>query len=129
VAIANHDPLWIAGSRNGRLQYRISRTHPAVRVVGDRLGEMPLLDGLLALIERNVPVERIWLDISEAEGAGAPRLDPDESADLASKIATLLAGVSGDEPAADRLDRMLRHLPVDSTSLRRTVLQLIEART
>lgn len=75
-----------------------------------------------------MPVERIWLDVSEAEGAGAERLDPAESAELASKIATLLSSISGDEPAADRLDQMLRHLPVDSPLLRQTVLQLIEAR-
>ena len=128
AANSNHDPLWIAESRNGRLRYRINRTHPAVRAVGDHVGEMSLLDGLLALIERNVPVERIWLDVSQAEGAGAARLDPEESAELASKIATLVAGISGDEPAADRLDEMLRHLPVDSPLLRQTVLQLIEAR-
>ena len=128
-ASVNYDPLWIGENRSGRLRYRINRAHPAVCAVEGRLDDTSLLDGLLALIERNVPVERIWLDVSEAEGAGATRLDSDESAELAAKIAALLAGFSSDESAPERLDRLLRHLPVDSPSLRQSVLKLVEERT
>jgi hypothetical protein len=126
TAAADDDPLWIATSQGGRLRYRISRTHPAVHGVGDFLGEnVQLLDCLLALIERSVPVERIWLDVSEAEGVGAAPLDVAETAEFAAQIAGLVAALPGDEHPAERLDRMLRHLPTASASLRRSVLQLI----
>jgi hypothetical protein len=120
-------PLWIADSHGSRLSYRISRTHPAVRTVADRLGgDADLLDGLLALIERSVPVERIWLDVSEAEGAGQVTLDAVETTKLAEQIAALLAAMPDDEPASERLERLLRHLPAASPALRRSVLHLME---
>jgi hypothetical protein len=121
-------PLWIADSHGQRLNYHISRAHPAVCMVGDRLGgNAALLDGLLALIERSVPVERIWLDVSEAEGAGQATLDAAETAKLAGQIAALLAVMPDDEPASERLERLLRYLPAASPALRRSVLQLMES--
>lgn len=119
--------MWIADRHGSRLIYRISRTHPAVRTVADRLGgDANLLDSLLALIERSVPVERIWLDVSEAEGAGTPTLDAAETAELARQIAALLAAMPAAEPATERLERLLRHLPAASPALRQSVLHLME---
>lgn len=121
------DPVWIADRRGSRLSYQISRTHPAVSTVAGLLGrDANLLDGLLELIERSVPVERIWLDISEAEGAGSASLDAAETAKLAGQIAALLAAMPDDEPAGERLDRLLRHLPGASPALRRAVLKQME---
>ncbi len=128
TATTDDDPVWIADRHGSRLSYHISRLHPAVRAVTDRLGEdANLLDGLLALIERSVPVERIWLDVSEAEGAGTATLDAAETAKLAGQIVVLLAAMPDDEPASERLERLLRHLPGPSPVLRRSVLQLMEA--
>lgn len=127
TATADDDPVWIAHSHGSRLSYHISRAHPAVRAVADRLGgDANLLDGLLAFIERSVPVERIWLDVSEAEGAGTAILDAAETAKLAGQIAALLAAMPDEEPASERLERLLRHLPAASPALRRSVLQLLE---
>jgi len=128
TATADDDPVWIAQSHGSRLSYHISREHPAVSAVAGRLGgDANLLDGLLELIERSVPVERIWLDVSEAEGAGSATLDAAETAKLAGQIAALVAAMPDDEPASERLERLLRHLPGASPSLRRSVLQLMEA--
>jgi hypothetical protein len=127
TSTSDDDPLWIANRLGKRLIYRISRTHPAVRTIADRLGgDAKLLDGLLALIERSVPVERIWLDVSEAEGAGQAPLDAAESAELASRIAALLAAMPSDVPVTERLEGLLRHLPATSPAFRKSVLQLME---
>lgn len=121
------DPLWIADRLGKRLIYRISRTHPVVRTIADRLGgDANLFEGLLALIERSVPVERIWLDVSEADGAGQEPLDAAESAELAGRIAALLAAMPGDVPATERLERLLRYLPATSPDFRKAVLQSME---
>ena len=74
-----------------------------------------------------MPVERIWLDVSEAEGAGSATLGAAETAKLAEQIAALVAAMPDDEPASERLERLLRHLPEASPALRRSVLQLMEA--
>ena len=127
TATTDDDPVWIANRHGSRLSYHISRLHPAVRAVTNRLGGgASLLDGLLALIERSVPVERIWLDVSEAEGAATATLDGEETAKLAGQIAALLAGMPDNEPASASLEKMLRHLPSASPALRRSVLQLLE---
>jgi len=128
AATTDDDPLWIGDHHGSHPGYCISRRHPAVRTVAERLGgDAELLDGLLALIERSVPVERIWLDVSEAEGAGTVTLDAAETAKLAGQIASLLAAMPNDEPTAERLDRLLRHLPAASPGLRKSVLQRVEA--
>lgn len=117
--------LWIAEHVNGRLRYRVSRVHPLVRAVSERLGNKAMLDGLLALIEQSVPVERIWLDVSEADGAGNPRLEPAESAQLAAQIAGLLGTLRSEAPVDEMADQLIRHLPVDHAVFRRTVLELM----
>lgn len=123
-----HDyPVWIAGSHGLRLRYRINRAHPAVRTVAGCLdGDEKLLDSLLALLEQSVPVERIWLDVSEAEGAGTFTLDNAETAELARQIAALVAAMPDDEPAVERLERLLLHIPAASSTLRTSALQLLE---
>ncbi|MDZ5698644.1 ATP-binding protein [Chelativorans sp. M5D2P16] len=127
MAPSEDDALWIAESTASRLRYRINRAHPAVRAVAERLNDdAKVLDGLLALIEISVPVERIWLDVSEADGAGAPPLGSAETAELASRIASLLSAMPGDESASDRLDNLLRQLPGAPTSLRQSILKLVE---
>lgn len=127
VSTTDAELVWIADCHGSRLSYHINRTHPAVRTVADRLrGDANLLDGLLALIERSVPVERIWLDVAEAEGAGTATLDAAETAELAKQIAALLMAMPAAEPLTGRLERLLRHLPAASPSLRESVLQLME---
>lgn len=109
-------------------RYQVSRHHPAVRTVAQLLGgQTMLLEGLLAIIERSVPVERIWLDVSEAEGASTPSLTAQEMASLAGQLAALVAASDSDRPPAERVDELLRHLPGDTAELRHVILQQVES--
>ena len=69
-----HDqPMWVPGSAGQKTVYRLNREHPAIKAaMGQAEQRVEVLAGLLSLIERTVPVERIWLDVSEAEGIAAP---------------------------------------------------------
>lgn len=52
-------------SRSG-IRYRIDEKHPAVSAVLDGAGAlMPLVKAMLRVVEETVPVQRIWLDITE----------------------------------------------------------------
>ena len=49
------------------MRYRIDQAHPAVREVLDQAGDLePLIKAMLRVIEETVPVQRIWLDTTEA---------------------------------------------------------------
>lgn len=124
---ASPDEVWVA-ARNGSQRYRISRGHPAVRAIMEVLDdESVLLEGLLAIIERSVPVERIWLDVSEAEGASASSFATEEIPTIATQLAALIATLPADKPLVERIDQLIRHLPGDTSILRRAVLQRLEA--
>lgn len=64
-------PIWIVENSRGDARYSISRKHPAVSGIAVDENTARDVDALLALIERTVPVQRIWLDA--AEGKDAPR--------------------------------------------------------
>lgn len=55
--------LWTVSESADVSRYRIDRTHPAVQAAAS--GGADELADLLGLIEKTVPVERIWLDRSE----------------------------------------------------------------
>ncbi len=81
------------------------------------------LDALLSVIERAVPVERIWLEVSEAEGTELPVLGTEEITRLADQLTelgrSLPAGMSPDQ----RVDTLLINLPGDLTKLRAELLR------
>lgn len=58
---------WQAEHFSGEVRYRIDRDHPAVRAVLDDAGaiEAQIL-AMLRVIEETIPVQRIWLDTTEA---------------------------------------------------------------
>ena len=120
------DDIWAAGS--GSARYRIQRDHPAVRAVIEAVdGNAGLVEGLLSIIERSVPVERIWLDVSEAEGAASPALQADEVSTLAGQLAAVIATMPVSTPVEERVDQLIRHLPGDMSALRSAVLQHLKA--
>ncbi|TNC45236.1 ATP-binding protein [Rubellimicrobium rubrum] len=114
--------LWAAGTSDRPPRYRIDRGHPAVRALAGST-DPALLEGLLAALELTVPVERIWLDVSE-EG-GATRADPSDEdvRALAAPLAALVFAVDSGADVGARLDELLRSLGVDTPELRRAVLQ------
>lgn len=66
----NGEPLvqaWRAEHFKGGIRYRIDIDHPAVRAVLDDAGPTePQVRAMLRVIEETIPVQRIWLDTTEA---------------------------------------------------------------
>ena len=58
---------WRAEHSAGDVRYRIDRNHPAVKAVLDDAGvSEPQILAMLRVIEETIPVQRIWLDTTEA---------------------------------------------------------------
>lgn len=124
---ADDQPIWSPAASGKKTIYRLNRDHPAViAALGSDPAHSALLTGLLSLIERSVPVERIWLDVSEAEGIAAPELDPQELLVLAEQLASVVTSMSPDISVAERVDQLVRHLPGDTDRLKGAVLRLLE---
>jgi len=91
--------------------YKIKRAHPAVlAVTPDDAAARGAFLALLTLIERTVPIDRIWLDVTEKPGGvGLPQTSivDDELADAARALAAMLMrkGVSR-ETAIERVSRL-----------------------
>jgi hypothetical protein len=72
--------IWEVHGDGAARRYTIRRNHELVRLMKERLGDAAgLLEGALDLIERTVPVERVWLDVTEH---GAPMGPPEQDAEL-----------------------------------------------
>jgi hypothetical protein len=85
-------PAWTAGAASGP-SYRINREHPAVGRIRDMLGpNSTSLEDLLRVLERTVPVQRIWLDAVEAGdvGSAGPEIPPEEEEEALKEMARAL---------------------------------------
>ena len=86
-----------------RRRYAIRRDHELVRLIKDRLDPAgsDLLQALLDLVERTVPVDRVWLDVTE-RGVPADDTEMSELVSAALSTAKMMerAGVGFDEAAA-----------------------------
>lgn len=80
-------------NQGARRRYSIQRNHELVTLVRDQLKNSgkELLEGLLDLIERTVPVDRVWLDVTENGVPPPSELDDDEVARSAFALARLMA--------------------------------------
>jgi len=59
---------WRSEHSNGGMRYKIDDNHPAVRAVLDEAGALsPQIKVMLRIIEETIPVQRIWLDTTEAK--------------------------------------------------------------
>lgn len=75
---ARVERIWAVNPEGTRPRYAIRRNHDIIRMLRERLdAESDLLDAVLDLIERTVPVERVWLDVTE-RGVSAPELGSTE---------------------------------------------------
>ena len=117
--------VWLASQAENGIQYRINRDHPVIVACRDaRTGIRPL-NAVLSIIERSVPVERIWLDVSESEGAETPALSTEEIALLAEQLAELGRTLPASMTLDQRLDALLLNLPGDLTGLRSALMEML----
>jgi hypothetical protein len=80
--------IWQVNPEGAARRYTINRDHELIRLVTERLGRNhSLLDAAFDLLERTVPVERVWLDVTER---GAPELQSREDADIIAAAASLV---------------------------------------
>lgn len=111
--------VWLATEGPKGIRYRINRDHPVILACreAETGGHRPL-NAVLSIIERSVPVERIWLDVSESEGAEVPTLDANDIAQLSDQLSELGKALPENLTLDQRLDTLLFNLPGDLTKLR-----------
>jgi hypothetical protein len=110
--------VWLASPGPKGTQYRINRDHPIIVACREASGGLRPLNAVLSIIERSVPVERIWLDVSESEGSGTPTLHADEIALLADQLTELGRTLPAAMTLSQRVDTLLFNLPGDLTELK-----------
>lgn len=123
-------PVWLSRQDAAGTRYSINREHPAVSGFITRgTVETRLLDALLTVIEQSVPVERIWLDTSEAEGTIPPVFEADELDRLASQLAELSHVLPVTMTISERVDLLLHNLPGHHEELQKRLITRLEAAT
>lgn len=81
--------IWQVNPEGAARRYTIRRDHELMRLLTDRLGKNAgLLEGAIDLIERTVPVERVWLDVTER---GAPDRETSDDAEAIAAASTLVS--------------------------------------
>ena len=124
------EPVWIAeGGPQGR-RYRINREHPAVKAVLTRSdADAKLFKGMLAIIEQAVPVEKIWLDVSDSQIAPQAALNDTEAEELAAQLAELARALPSTRPVSEQVDILLCQIPGENPGLRTHLLRILECRS
>ncbi|WP_375568026.1 ATP-binding protein [Ahrensia marina] len=121
-------PVWLGYQDATGTRYRINREHPAVVGFKSRANNDPkLLDALLTVIERSVPIERIWLDTSESEGSVPPELGSEQLEELVSQLASLSTLLPVTMPIPERVELLLCNLPEQQPELRERLTRRLEA--
>ncbi len=118
--------VWLASPGPKGTQYRINRDHPVIAACREATSGVRPLNAVLSIIERSVPVERIWLDVSESEGAEIPTLDAEEIAHLADQLAELGRSLPPNMTLDQRVDALLLNLPGDLTKLKFELMRKLE---
>jgi len=111
--------VWLATTGPVGARYRINRDHPAIAAYRNAsTGSIQPFDAVLSIIERSVPVERIWLDVSEAEGAEAPVLEAVDRAQLTDQLAALGKLLPKTLSVEEKVNALVLNLPGDLTRLK-----------
>lgn len=122
------DAIWRSHTTDAGTLYSVNREHPAIAAFLARTGtERHQLDALLTIIERSVPVERIWLDVSQSEGAPAPIPDDAELSRLAFQLIPLAEMLPAEMPATEKVELLVGNLPSARPELRNRLISLLEA--
>jgi hypothetical protein len=116
VANEEVERIWEPAAGTDQVRYRIRRSHPAVQAaMPDEPVARAAFEALLVLTERTVPIDRIWLDVTEKpSGAGLNHTAPpdDELTDAARALANLL--IRKGVPREDAIQRVARLDPYNS---------------
>ena len=100
--------IWLVNPSAERHRYTVRRDHELVALIREQLDATgrDLLDALFDLIERTVPVDRVWLDVTE-HGVPSCDTDADELMRTALSMAMLMerAGIPYNE-AIEKLTAM-----------------------
>jgi hypothetical protein len=120
VRTVKGEPLaqaWIAEHFNGGIRYRIDREHPAVKPVLDEAGVLePQIRAMLRIVEETIPVQRIWLDTTEARETPRTGFAGEPPAEIAAVLAVLYRNMilrKGLTPALAR-ERLLNTEPFNN---------------
>jgi hypothetical protein len=96
--------IWEVKAKGARRPYTIRRDHELIAIVRSKLGEdnSSLLDAIFDLIERTVPVDRVWLDVTE-HGVPTVNNNTEEIVEAALSICRLMwkAGMPFAEAASN----------------------------
>jgi hypothetical protein len=100
------DQAWRVEHTKAGARYRIDEKHPAVAAVLDTSGEkLPLVRGMMRVIEETVPVQRIWLDTAdnkETPRTGFAGEPPEAVVEVLQTLYTDMVGRRGMSPEAAR---------------------------
>lgn len=110
--------VWLTTRGAKGVHYSINRDHPVIVACRQASGGARSLDAVLSIVERSVPVERIWLEVSEAEGTEHLALNAEEIARLVDQLSELGRTLPAGMTLTQRLDTLLLNLPGDLTKLR-----------
>ncbi|MBG6204672.1 hypothetical protein IWQ48_005841 [Labrenzia sp. EL_13] len=81
---------WTPVHTSRGVSYRVDRAHPSVRHALDAVGgKRQIVEEMLAVIEATVPVQRIWIDVSEAADSTAPKAGPTMSTEETAALTSL----------------------------------------
>lgn len=123
---SDRTPVWRAVEHLGAVRYRINRDHPVLLAIfNGPVESRSLARAALALIESTVPVERIWLDHSEAEGTPPAGPDEDQLSALVDGLADLIRQLPDSGSAAQGLDTLLADLPFETELVKSRVLKAL----
>jgi len=85
---------WKVINTEGGTRYRIDEVHPVIKDVIDNAGPMlPAIRAMLRIIEETVPVQRIWLDTTEAKETPRTGFSGEKPEEVAAVLATIFRGL------------------------------------
>lgn len=80
---ASIEPIWQAKNTAQGQSYHINRSHPLIKHLLEQSGDNAnLLSSAFKAIENTVPVQRIWLDVTEKEGVSTAQFTEEQETEM-----------------------------------------------